>query len=109
MILRILLSPKCFLTKLQVRCQLGPSALSHWSCVSSFFQLFEELQEGLTQKAEDQSPSQAPGLRRRAGSVAQGEGPRGAAFLPGSIGGPCRTQLSDSSTSELFCLQRVLN
>ncbi|XP_036924114.1 heme oxygenase 1 [Sturnira hondurensis] len=35
-------------------------------------QLFEELQELLTQKAEDQSPLQAQGLRRRAGSGTQG-------------------------------------
>ncbi|GAB5574196.1 heme oxygenase 2 [Prionailurus iriomotensis] len=34
-------------------------------------QLFEELQELLGQDAEDQSPSQAPGLRRRVGSGAQ--------------------------------------
>uniref|UniRef100_K9IX45 Heme oxygenase n=1 Tax=Desmodus rotundus TaxID=9430 RepID=K9IX45_DESRO len=44
-------------------------------------QLFEELQKLLTGKAEDQSPSQAQGLRRRAGSWAQGltptETPRG--------------------------------
>ncbi|XP_066115853.1 heme oxygenase 1 [Saccopteryx bilineata] len=44
-------------------------------------QLFEELQELLTQEAEDQSPSQAPGVRRRAGSGTQDltptETPRG--------------------------------
>lgn len=38
-------------------------------------QLFEELQEWLTQKAEDQSPSQAPGLRQRAGSRVQDSTP----------------------------------
>ncbi|XP_004286250.2 heme oxygenase 1 isoform X1 [Orcinus orca] len=38
-------------------------------------QLFEELQELLTQDAKDQSPSQAPGLRRRAGSRAQDSAP----------------------------------
>ncbi|XP_058597442.1 heme oxygenase 1 [Neofelis nebulosa] len=44
-------------------------------------QLFEELQELLGQDAEDQSPSQAPGLRRRVGSgvrdAALTETPRG--------------------------------
>ncbi|XP_025782233.1 heme oxygenase 1 [Puma concolor] len=44
-------------------------------------QLFEELQELLGQDAEDQSPSQAPGLRRRVGSGARDaaltETPRG--------------------------------
>ncbi|KAM7114378.1 heme oxygenase 1 isoform 1-T3 [Molossus nigricans] len=44
-------------------------------------QLFEELQELLSQKAEDQSPSQTAGLRRRAGSRTQDltpvETPRG--------------------------------
>lgn len=34
-------------------------------------QLFEELQELLSQKAEDQGPSQTAGLRQRAGSRAQ--------------------------------------
>lgn len=38
-------------------------------------QLFEELQELLSRDAEDQSPSQAPGLRRRAGSRAQDSTP----------------------------------
>ncbi|XP_037016432.2 heme oxygenase 1 [Artibeus jamaicensis] len=46
-------------------------------------QLFEELQELLTRKAEDQRPSQAQGLRRRAGSGTQDltppETPRGKA------------------------------
>uniref|UniRef100_A0ABI7Z1Z4 Heme oxygenase 1 n=1 Tax=Felis catus TaxID=9685 RepID=A0ABI7Z1Z4_FELCA len=45
------------------------------------FKLFEELQELLGQDAEDQSPSQAPGLRRRVGSgardAAPAETPRG--------------------------------
>ena len=45
--------------------------------MSSVSQLFEELQELLGQDAEDQSPSQAPGLRRRVGSGARGEGPPG--------------------------------
>ncbi|XP_054430409.1 heme oxygenase 1 [Pteronotus mesoamericanus] len=44
-------------------------------------QLFEELQELLTQETKDQSAVQAPGLRRRAGSGTQGltptETPRG--------------------------------
>ncbi|XP_034499890.1 heme oxygenase 1 isoform X2 [Ailuropoda melanoleuca] len=44
-------------------------------------QLFEELQELLSRDAEDRSPSQAPGLRRRVGSRAQDstptEAPRG--------------------------------
>lgn len=39
-------------------------------------QLFEELQEWVTRKAEDQRPSQAPGLRRRAGSGAQVSTPK---------------------------------
>ncbi|ELK10283.1 Heme oxygenase 1 [Pteropus alecto] len=47
--------------------------------------LFEELQECLTRKAEDQNPSQAPGLRRRAGSRVQvstpTETPRGKSQL----------------------------
>lgn len=60
--------------------------------VSFVLQLFEELQELLTQDAKDQSPSQAPGLRRRAGSRAQGEGFQGAAF-GGSV-----AQLSGSGT-----------
>ncbi|XP_035956098.1 heme oxygenase 1 [Halichoerus grypus] len=38
-------------------------------------QLFEELQELLSRDAEDQSPSQAPGLRRRVGSGAQDSTP----------------------------------
>lgn len=55
--------------------------------MSSVFQLFEELQEWLTQKTENQNPSQAPGLRRRAGSGVQGEGLWGTAFPVGSIEG----------------------
>ncbi|KAF6339472.1 heme oxygenase 1 [Rhinolophus ferrumequinum] len=48
-------------------------------------QLFEELQEWLTRKAEDQRPSQEPGLRQRAGSRVQDatpiETPRGKSQL----------------------------
>lgn len=46
-------------------------------------QLFEELQEWLTRKAEDQSPSQAPGLRQRAGSRAQDSTPTETSKTPG--------------------------
>ncbi|XP_019583966.2 heme oxygenase 1 [Rhinolophus sinicus] len=48
-------------------------------------QLFNELQEWLTRKVEDQSPSQEPGLRQRAGSRVQDatpiETPRGKSQL----------------------------
>jgi hypothetical protein len=42
--------------------------------MSFVFQLFEELQGLLTQGPKDQSLLEAPGLHRRAGSRAQGEG-----------------------------------
>lgn len=57
-----------------------------------FSQLFEELQELLGRDAEDRSPSQAPGLRRRVGSGAQGEPPPTPGM--GSAGGEPRAQLS---------------
>lgn len=70
------------------------------ACVSPLFQLFEELQELLTQKAEDQSPSsQAQGPRRRAGSGTQGEAP-----WEGHV-----AQLPGSSVARLLCLLNVLN
>ena len=90
-----------FITRLQIQPSAG--AWHHPSlrqaCVSSVFQLFEELQKLLTGKAEDQSPSQAQGLRRWAGSWAQGE-----ALWEGHV-----AQLSGASISWLFCLLSVLS
>lgn len=75
--------------------------------MSSVFQLFEELQEWVTRKAEDQRPSQAPGLRRRAGSGAQGEGLWGTAFPRGSIGGGHLAQYLLTLLSSECCKQEV--
>uniref|UniRef100_A0A4X1TEE3 Heme oxygenase 1 n=1 Tax=Sus scrofa TaxID=9823 RepID=A0A4X1TEE3_PIG len=70
-------------------------------------QLFEEVQELLTQDTKDQRPSQASDVRKRAGSRVQGEGLQGVLFPPGSVGGHM-AQVAGSSISGLFC-SRVLN
>lgn len=77
-------------------------SLTDTAC-SSVLQLFEEVQELLTHDAEDQTPSQAPGLRQRAASRTQGEALRRAP-LEDHV-----AQLSVSSVTGLLCLSNVLN
>lgn len=78
-----------------------PGPTFHGDVPFVLLQLFEELQGLLTQKAEDRESLQAPGLHRRAGSKAQGEG------LPGAVCGGHMAQPSGAGVAWLSVFSMV--